>query len=112
MDPPSHVQSFYHSAMMPITCLCTLLEEEEETYYHHCVVYMWEYDKSHTCQKSQSIAMPSIPTLNSKGGNPLGKGITVAAGSNAIDKCFIEIVVHFDKRLRTRVCDIYSEEKV
>ena len=30
MDPPSRVQSFYHSAMMPITWLCTLTEEEEE----------------------------------------------------------------------------------
>ena len=29
MDPPSRVQSFYHSAMMPITWLCTLSEEEE-----------------------------------------------------------------------------------
>ena len=39
--------------------------------------------------------MPSTPTLNSKGGNPLGNGITVAAGSNAIDGCFIEIDVCF-----------------
>ena len=30
MDPPSRVQSFYHSAMMPITWLCTLSEEEEK----------------------------------------------------------------------------------
>ena len=30
MDPPSRVQSFYHSAMMPIPWLCTLTEEEEE----------------------------------------------------------------------------------
>ena len=30
MDPPSRVQSFYHSAMMSITWLCTLPEEEEE----------------------------------------------------------------------------------
>ena len=29
MDPPSRVQSFYHSAMMPIPWLCTLTEEEE-----------------------------------------------------------------------------------
>ena len=29
MDPPSRVQSFYHSAMMPITWLCTLSEEED-----------------------------------------------------------------------------------
>ena len=32
MDPPSRVQSFYHSAMMPIPWLCTLTEEEEEPY--------------------------------------------------------------------------------
>ena len=30
MDPPSRVQSFYHSAMMPSPWLCTLTEEEEE----------------------------------------------------------------------------------
>ena len=29
MDPPSRVQSFYHSAMMPFTWLSTLSEEEE-----------------------------------------------------------------------------------
>ena len=33
MDPPSRVQSFYHSAMMPIPWLCTLTEEEEEISY-------------------------------------------------------------------------------
>ena len=32
MDPPSRVQSFYHSAMMPIPWLCTLTEEEEDVY--------------------------------------------------------------------------------
>ena len=30
MDPPSRVQNFYHSAMMPTTWICTLSEEEEE----------------------------------------------------------------------------------
>ena len=30
MDPPSRVQSFYHSAMMPIPWLCILTEEEED----------------------------------------------------------------------------------
>ena len=31
MDPPSRVQSLYHSGMVPITWLCTLSEEKEQT---------------------------------------------------------------------------------
>ena len=39
MDPPSRVQSFYYSAMMPIPWLCTLTEEEEEEDGRHAHIW-------------------------------------------------------------------------
>ena len=45
MDPPSRVQSFYHSAMMPIPWLCTLTEEEEDMSGDSCIMEFFGFCK-------------------------------------------------------------------